>query len=239
MGSSATLPAVMIPAPMMPTVAPMRLQPMITPTARPPRNGPARTWAAQNIASPIRRCVSRRPRRHQQEIGTAGVALGADPGLRLQVPAPAADSDIVVRGAGDGKPADSRHQALTATWGLAGQVAFARRLDDPLVATLIEAGRRHMSGRFDEGGAWGGQPQEDIGEMRMNEPEPPFAPGDRVRLEHMDDDPDPIPVGSEGTVRFCRPMTYRGVEEWQVDVARDNGRSLWAVVPKDVLVRID
>lgn len=57
--------------------------------------------------------------------------------------------------------------------------------------------------------------------------------GDRVELLAMPSDPDPIPVGSRGTVvAIFDQMT--GGERWQqVDVAWDNGRTLMLVIPPD------
>jgi hypothetical protein len=58
--------------------------------------------------------------------------------------------------------------------------------------------------------------------------------GDRVRLVSMTDDPDPIPVGTTGTVAGVYPQ--RG---WtQVDVDWDTGRSLMLSIPPDVVERI-
>jgi hypothetical protein len=54
-------------------------------------------------------------------------------------------------------------------------------------------------------------------------------PGERIRLVAMPDDPDPIPLGSTGTVTAVRQ--YR---TWaQVDVKWDSGRTLMLVVPPD------
>lgn len=55
----------------------------------------------------------------------------------------------------------------------------------------------------------------------------PLIDGDRVRLVRMDDDPDPIPVGSTGTVSFVNFDTQQAWVEW------DNGRSLALVLGKD------
>lgn len=65
---------------------------------------------------------------------------------------------------------------------------------------------------------------------------PPFDDGDRIRLVSMPDDPNPIPVGSEGTVIG----TPRFLDEswWQVDVDWDNGRTLCLTVPPDQAVKI-
>ena len=54
-------------------------------------------------------------------------------------------------------------------------------------------------------------------------------PGDRIRLLAMTDDPDPIPLGTIGTV-----ISVRQLGSWsQVDVKWDNGRTLMLVVPPD------
>jgi len=54
-------------------------------------------------------------------------------------------------------------------------------------------------------------------------------PGDRIRLLAMTDDPDPIPLGTTGTV-----ISVRQLGSWsQVDVKWDNGRTLMLVVPPD------
>ena len=59
----------------------------------------------------------------------------------------------------------------------------------------------------------------------MNTPQP----GDRIRLLAMTDDPDPIPLGTIGTV-----ISVRQLGSWsQVDVKWDNGRTLMLVVPPD------
>jgi len=59
----------------------------------------------------------------------------------------------------------------------------------------------------------------------MNTPQP----GDRIRLLAMTDDPDPIPLGTTGTV-----ISVRQLGSWsQVDVKWDNGRTLMLVVPPD------
>lgn len=57
------------------------------------------------------------------------------------------------------------------------------------------------------------------------------AVGDRIRLIHMPEDPDPIPAGSLGTVREIHPQ--RG---WtQVEVDWDNGRQLMLSLLDDVI----
>ena len=58
-------------------------------------------------------------------------------------------------------------------------------------------------------------------------------PGDRIRLLAMHDDPDPIQMGSVGTV--VRVDRHGGGREvWhQIDVDWDNGRRLMLVSPPD------
>ena len=59
-------------------------------------------------------------------------------------------------------------------------------------------------------------------------------PGDRIRLIHMPDDPDPIKPGSTGTVRSVKPHSFGFRNPWvQVDVEWDNGRKLMLSVPPD------
>ena len=61
--------------------------------------------------------------------------------------------------------------------------------------------------------------------------------GDRIRLIHMPEDPDPIPTGSLGTVLAINPHP-----RWtQVEVDWDNGRRLMLSLPDDVveIVRSD
>ena len=55
-----------------------------------------------------------------------------------------------------------------------------------------------------------------------------MKPGDRIRLIEMDD-PDPVPVGSRGTV----VAIYQHSDWLQVDVDWDNGRGLMLTVPPD------
>ena len=55
--------------------------------------------------------------------------------------------------------------------------------------------------------------------------------GDRIRLIHMPEDPDPIPPGSLGTVCAIHPH-----HRWtQVEVEWDNGRHLMLTLPDDVI----
>ncbi len=69
---------------------------------------------------------------------------------------------------------------------------------------------------------------------------PPFKPGDRIRLVEMPDDPCPITPGSLGTVKSVKSLGFLGKPEsfylealWQVDVAWDDRRSLFLVIPPD------
>jgi hypothetical protein len=58
--------------------------------------------------------------------------------------------------------------------------------------------------------------------------------GDRIRLVSMPQDPDPIPVGSLGTV-----VAVRDHRQWaQVAVDWDNGRSLMLTIPDDCIAII-
>jgi len=59
--------------------------------------------------------------------------------------------------------------------------------------------------------------------------------GDRVRMVFMPDDPDPIPPGTEGTVRDVQQMDWGHDKFSQVSVAWDNGRGLSCVCPPDHL----
>jgi hypothetical protein len=74
------------------------------------------------------------------------------------------------------------------------------------------------------------------------ERQPPFQKGDRIRLLAMPEDPDPVPVGSLGTVERVTDLWGK----WQVDVRWDEvmteqgprRRSLGLVIPPDVAVHI-
>lgn len=60
-----------------------------------------------------------------------------------------------------------------------------------------------------------------------------LAPGMRIRLLSMPDDPDPIPVGTEGTVTSVSRICL-GVEPYdQVSVDWDIPRSMMLVIPPD------
>lgn len=64
--------------------------------------------------------------------------------------------------------------------------------------------------------------------------------GERVRLVYMPEDPDPIPVGTEGTVALVSeiPFTEQGQPQTQFIIRWDNGRSLSCVCPPDILERV-
>ena len=58
-------------------------------------------------------------------------------------------------------------------------------------------------------------------------------PGDRIRIISMPDDPNPVPVGSTGTVTFVNSHGS-GTRAWlQIGVDWDNGRRLMLNVPPD------
>lgn len=65
--------------------------------------------------------------------------------------------------------------------------------------------------------------------------QPRLKKGDRIRLVSMPEDPDPIPLGSIGTV--IAVYDHKG---WtQVDVAWDNGRSLMLTMPDDCVAIVE
>lgn len=59
--------------------------------------------------------------------------------------------------------------------------------------------------------------------------------GDRVRLMYMPNDPDPVPVGTLGTVQWVTDLHGFRDKETQVIMKWDNGRSLCCICPPDVL----
>ncbi len=59
--------------------------------------------------------------------------------------------------------------------------------------------------------------------------------GDRIRLVSMPQDPDPIPVGSLGTV----VDVHEHLDWTQVDVDWDNGRSLMLMMPDDCVAIVE
>jgi L-ascorbate metabolism protein UlaG (beta-lactamase superfamily) len=74
-------------------------------------------------------------------------------------------------------------------------------------------------------------------EARMRKPNmnQPLKTGDRIRLVSMPMDPDPIPVGTLGTVL----RTHDHGDWWQVEVAWDNERSLMLTMPEDCVELVD
>lgn len=67
-------------------------------------------------------------------------------------------------------------------------------------------------------------------------PREPFAPGTRIELVQMGEDPDPIPAGSTGTVvrsTFLGTNPATGEDHWQVTVTWDSGRGLMVSLPHD------
>ena len=59
-----------------------------------------------------------------------------------------------------------------------------------------------------------------------------FQKGDRIVLEGMEDDPCPVPVGTEGTVQFCHRIQMDNAF-WQVSIDWDNGSNLMLCIPPD------
>jgi len=57
--------------------------------------------------------------------------------------------------------------------------------------------------------------------------------GDRVRLLAMTEDPDPIPVGTTGTVTWVNELKMFGPDRWQISVDWDNDRKLMLAIPAD------
>lgn len=62
-----------------------------------------------------------------------------------------------------------------------------------------------------------------------------YAPGQRIEMLHMPDDPDPIPAGTCGTITAAGqlPFTHNGKPQFQLQVTWDNGRSLSCICPPD------
>lgn len=58
----------------------------------------------------------------------------------------------------------------------------------------------------------------------------PCKTGDRIRLDYMGNDPDPIKPGSEGTVQM---VTQFIGDELNISVKWDSGRTLGLVHPHD------
>lgn len=62
----------------------------------------------------------------------------------------------------------------------------------------------------------------------------PCKIGDRIKLIEMPNDPDPIPVGTTGTVLDVHRVRLQS-GYWQIAVKWDIDRSLSVVVPPDVI----
>lgn len=62
--------------------------------------------------------------------------------------------------------------------------------------------------------------------------------GDRIRLVSMPDDPDPVPAGTEGTVTYTTDLNFRDMQQVQLTVKWDNGRSISCVCPPDIIEKI-
>lgn len=62
-----------------------------------------------------------------------------------------------------------------------------------------------------------------------------FRKGDRVAIVSMPDERDPIPAGTQGTVRSSRVADLGDGMFEQVRVDWDGGRTLMAVIPPDTL----
>jgi hypothetical protein len=60
-----------------------------------------------------------------------------------------------------------------------------------------------------------------------------FKVGDRIRLTKMDNDPDPIPVGTTGHIKSTSTHTYAGVTTTAVSVDWDIPRTLTLIWPED------
>jgi len=67
---------------------------------------------------------------------------------------------------------------------------------------------------------------------RPSSNEAPVEAGDRIELRAMPDDPNPVPVGTLGTVRSAVPLH----DEWHIAVDWDNGRTLSVIYPVDSFV---
>ena len=57
-----------------------------------------------------------------------------------------------------------------------------------------------------------------------------FKIGQTIELLKMDNDPNPIPVGTKGKITGISPMPFN---ETQVHVAWENGRTLMLIHPED------
>lgn len=59
--------------------------------------------------------------------------------------------------------------------------------------------------------------------------------GDRIRLLAMPDDPNPVPIGTEGVVQMVTDISFHKEKEIQLIVKWDNGRSLSCICPPDLV----
>lgn len=57
--------------------------------------------------------------------------------------------------------------------------------------------------------------------------------GDRIELTSMQEDPDPVPIGTKGTVEWVETQDLGDGPRMHVAVKWDNGRSLGLVCPPD------
>lgn len=57
--------------------------------------------------------------------------------------------------------------------------------------------------------------------------------GDRIELIEMLDDPNPIPIGTKGTIQSINPVNFGREKFTQIDVKWDNGRTLMLSIPPD------
>lgn len=66
-----------------------------------------------------------------------------------------------------------------------------------------------------------------------------FAKNDRIELISMSSDPDPIPVGTKGTVRSICTDPFNRITGKIVGVNWDNGRRLNLILPTDTARKIE
>jgi len=62
-----------------------------------------------------------------------------------------------------------------------------------------------------------------------------LTPGDRIVMVLMENDPHPIPPGTEGTVKN---INKTGENQYQVKVDWDNGSGLMILLPEDIVTKI-
>ena len=68
-----------------------------------------------------------------------------------------------------------------------------------------------------------------------------FKKGDRIKMVYAagaDTDPRPIKPGTCGTVEFVNHISFGGVPEVHVNVLWDDGRILNAILPADVVEKL-